>query len=493
VKALKNINLTIRSNEVLGLIGENGAGKSTLLKVLAGIHRPDEGTTEIGGQVVKIRTPAEAGRYGIGVVHQEQSLLTNLSIAENLLMGARTRADMGQAQGSAGVRFGLYNWRRIRQEATLALERVGVELDVTAKVEWLSFAERQMVEIAKAVRVVDGSGRPPLIVLDEPTSVLEKEDIGLLEEEIRRLRAIGSVVFVSHRLDEVLAFCDRIYVMRDGEIVAERQTDNVDEDELFSLMTGRHTVARAAAVEPVGEPVLQVSQLSSHGKYRDVSFDVRSGEVHALVGVKDSGREELCRGLFGIEPIDSGTVLLAGSRFRPTTVRSAVRRGLGYVPAERKTEGMIPGMTVGENLTLTHPAESRFGPFVRLAARRAIAQRWIARLEVRPPLPGADIARLSGGNQQKIVLAKWVSDPGLRLLILDHPTRGVDAGAREHVYQLIDEACSRGVGVILLADTLEEALKVSHRVTVMRDGEVSATYDLRESVPPLSELVGKMV
>jgi ribose transport system ATP-binding protein len=490
VHALNQVSITIRPNEVVGIIGENGAGKSTLLKILSGIYQPDSGQVLLGGAATTLRTPAEAAKQGIAVVHQEQSLLTNLSVAENILLGAQA---VRGGKGRAGVNFGLYNWNRINEQATDALSRIGGHIDPRAKVSTLSFADRQMVEIAKAVDASKGSSRPPVIILDEPTSVLESDDIEQLEQEIARLKALGSLIFVSHRLDEVLRICDRIYVMRAGEVVAERDTATVNDSELFALMTGREHVEHRQESYRTETPVLEVADLNSK-HYRDVTLTVNRGEVHTLIGVKDSGREELCRAIFGIIPRrGKGSVRVDGKPLTGRSTAQAARAGVAYLPAERKTESMIAGMTLSENLTLTHPGKSAVGPFLRLRKQTAVTREWIDQLEVRPPDPRADIARLSGGNQQKIVLAKWLTDPKLKLLLLDHPTRGVDPGAREKVYEAMNAARARGVGVLLLADTLEEAIAVSDKITVMRDGEISATYDVREGVPTMAELIARMV
>lgn len=490
VKALENISISVRPNEVLGLIGENGAGKSTLLKILAGIHRPDVGQMIIHGKSTDLHSPADAARHGVAVVHQEQSLLTNLTVAENIMMGIQASA----RRRDTGVRGGIYNWRRINRCAQDALDRVGASIDPRAKVSSLSFAQRQMVEIAKAVNIAEDTTDHPLIVLDEPTSVLEKDDIEQLEREIDRLKKLGSLIFVSHRLDEILRICDRIYVMRGGEVVAERVTDHVDESELFALMTGRERVENKQDSYRTDTTVLDVSNLSAQD-YRNVSFTVARGEVHTFLGVKNSGREELCRRIFGITPRrgTSGEISVDGRVLTGRSIGQAARAGIAYIPSERKTDGMVAGMTLSENLTLTNPGSSAIGPFVRPGAQKALTTEWIDRLEVRPPDPTADIAQLSGGNQQKIVLAKWLNDPDLKLLLLDHPTRGVDPGARQNVYAAVADARARGVGVLLIADTLEEALTVSDRITVMRDGEISATYDLRDDRPTMADLIGKMV
>ncbi|MCF7548612.1 sugar ABC transporter ATP-binding protein [Pseudonocardia sp. WMMC193] len=469
--ALKDVSLTVHHHEVVGLIGENGAGKSTLLKLLAGNHGPDEGEILLAGEPVRLTDPTVAARHGIGVVHQEQSLVPNLRVAENLLLGR---------EGDA-VRGGLVRRRRLEERAAAALRTVASQVDPAAVTSDLTFAERQMVEIARAVATGHGD-RPPLVVLDEPTSVLEQEDVGILHERITALRALGSVIFVSHRLDEVLRFSDRVYVLRDGEIVGERVAAAATEDELYRLMIGRESAGgfydadRAGVVDRSGTPVLELADLHVRGAVHGVSLTVHPGEILGLVGVAGSGREELARAVFGAVPVRSGEIRLGGAAVRPRSPAAAVRSGVAYVPAERRTEGMIAGASVAENITLVHPRSATSTGISTAARRAAIARRWIERLAIRPPDPDTDIARLSGGNQQKAAIARWLQAGAPRLLVLDHPTRGLDIGAKEDLYRLFRELCAEGTAILLLADTLDEAIGLSHRIVSLRDGSVTGEF-----------------
>ena len=494
-KALDDLSMFIGRHEVVGLIGENGAGKSTLLKILAGVHSLDSGTMRIAGRSVQLKNPNMAAASGIGVVHQEQSLIETLSVAENIALGISSVVRAGSDE--ALTRFGFYSRKAVMREGAAALAQIGSNIKPETRVEHLSFGDRQMVEIAKAVRTASRSGTEPVIILDEPTSVLEVKDIARLEEEIVRLKTIGSVIFVSHRLDEIRRVCDRIYVLRGGKIVADCKPDDIDDQELFHLMTGRQQVPRKPApreISSVKPPVLALDRLTSNGHFKDVSLTVEPGQVHVIVGTRNSGREELCRAVFGVVPVHSGTVALNGQQLGQTTIAVSIAAGIAYLPSERKTEGMISGMTVAENISITHTQGTLLGPFVSRSRQNKSASRWISQLDIRPPNPLADIGQLSGGNQQKAVLAKWATDPNLCLLMLDHPTRGVDPGAREHINTLIDHLCQRGVGVLLLADTLDEALMIGHRITVMRDGVISASFD-NETVPrpEMAQLVEHMV
>ncbi|MBK0418617.1 sugar ABC transporter ATP-binding protein [Leucobacter sp. CSA1] len=489
VVALDGVSFEVRSHEVVGLIGENGAGKSTLLKVLSGIYQPDEGEIYRNGERVAFRSSQESARAGIGMVHQEQSLITNVTVGENILLGA---------EGDA-VRFGFYNWPRLNANAQRQLDKIASRIPPTAIVESLSFAERQMVELAKALYVEEGAKAEPVIVLDEPTSVLEGAELETLFDQIDRLRKIASVIFVSHRLDEVLRVSDRVYVLKDGRSVGEMRAEEADVETLHRLMVGRESSAQFYREDeqlPVEgkEVVLSVDGLSRRGAFDDVSFEVREGEVLGIAGVLGSGREELSRVLFGAEPFTAGSVRLHGKPVRFGSPVDAVTAGLGYIPAERRIEGIADGMSVEENIFLVDPDTVSWGPFRRVAAARDSAREWIERLRVRTPDERANIGNLSGGNQQKVVLAKWLNSPKLRLLILDHPTRGLDVGAKEDVYAFVREQCARGMAVVLLADSLEETIALSHTILVMRDGRVEDRFDARPGSKPLPvDLVEKMV
>jgi ribose transport system ATP-binding protein len=488
-KALKGISFRINAGEVIGLIGENGAGKSTLLKILTGIYQPDAGTIEVNGKKVKFRNPRESVASGIGVVHQEQSLFTNLTVAENIAMNSG-------AGSSVSTKFGIYRWGSIFKSAAKTLETIGSKLDPKAIVGDLSFVDRQMVEIARAISVNAGASGSPLVILDEPTSVLERHETEVLEREIRKIKNFGSVIFVSHRLDEIMRNCDRIVVMRDGELVADRLSSEVTEDELFKLMVGHeaHSLTHVRkGLDDSETPAIQIQGLTRKGKFSDVSFSVRSGRLTAIVGATGSGREDVARALFGAEKIDSGSVTLAGKTIKNWRIPKAVKAGIGYVPSERKVEGMIGGFTAAENLTFTHPGKAAVGPFVIPGARKKIAQGWFDTLDVRPNDISLELGRFSGGNQQKVVMAKWLNSPELRVLILDHPLRGLDPGAAQTVNEQIKQACEKGAAVILLADTLEEALEMGDEVLVMRDGEITTSFDLSKDNPSTLDLLERMV
>lgn len=487
VKAVNDVSLEIRRGEVVGLIGENGAGKSTLLKILAGIEQPDSGEMHLNGRSVQFRGPRDALRAGVGVVHQEQSLFTNLTIAENIDQHSSARSGLERA--------GLQDWGRINREAARALAKIGVRLSPTTRVGDLSFIDRQMVEIARAVCIDPGQGATPLVILDEPTAVLEAAETEILEREIRKLRDFASVIFVSHRLDEIMRICDRVIVMRSGRLASDKPISDVTKDDLFRAMVdGDHqpVVRRRSTVTRT--PVLEARGLSRAGAFSDISFSVRPGQVLALVGSNGSGCEALMRCVYGAEAVDDGQILVDGRAVRRWSIRKAIAAGLAYVPAERKTEGMIAGLAATRNIALTHPGEGAAGPFLRPGRMARVAQGWFDRLEVRPNDIHAPLIQFSGGNQQKVVLAKWLNAPALKVLLLDHPLRGLDVGAGAIVNRQIRAACAAGAAVVLIPDTIEEALELADDILVLRDGKHSACHDLTGGgAPSIQEIVAEMV
>lgn len=489
VVALDDVDLVVRPHEVVGLIGENGAGKSTLLKILSGVYTPDSGEVLVRGRPERFRGPRDAARAGIGIVHQEQSLVGSVTVAENILLGA---------EGSS-VRGGVYRWSDLRRRAQAQLDKIGCPIPPGTVVDTLTFAQRQMVEVAKALSVEEQVRSEPVIVLDEPTSVLEGEDLEALFAQVDRLREMASVVFVSHRLDEVLRVSDRVYVLKDGRCVAERDPRVLDEQELYRLMVGRENVGQyyredeQASVDDAPE-VVSVRSLTRRGAFADVTFAVRAGEVVGIAGVIGSGREDLCRTLFGAEPVDSGELRMEGRPVRFGSPADAVRAGIGYIPAERRFEGVAMGMSVGENVVLADRSVVSRGPLLDPRAARRLVGDWVERLRIRTPSTSTDVAKLSGGNQQKVALAKWLVSPRLRVLVLDHPTRGLDVGAKEDVYRFVRQMCAQGLAIVLLADTLEETIALSHRVLVMRDGRVDAQFDAPPGAKPSQvDLVERMV
>jgi ribose transport system ATP-binding protein len=489
VKALDGVDLVVRQHEVLGLAGENGAGKSTLLKALVGLVRPDAGEIWVRGERVRLRSVVDAADHGLGMVFQEQSLVPNLTAAENIVLGSE----------GPGVRRGIYRWGTMRRLAQEQLDKIGSHIDPLARTDSLSFADRQMVEIAKVLRIEERTAHPPVIILDEPTSVLESKEIDTLFTQVRRLREFASVVFVSHRLDEVLDVCDRVAVLRGGRSVGEVHAAGAAPAELHRMMIGAtgsddhyHDGAAERSDEP-RRPRLEVRGLTGRS-FRDVDLDVHAGEIVGIVGVHGSGREDVCRALFGAEPTTAGDVVLDGKKLDLSGTRAACAAGVGYVPAERKTEGMVGPMSVADNMTLTKQHARCSGPLVRPGKQATLVDAWIERLSIRTPHRGTAIQRLSGGNQQKVVLARWLVAGDVRLLLLDHPTRGLDVGARSEVYRLMRELANSGVATVLLADSLEEAIGMSDRIVVMSDGRATKEVAAPAGAKPTPlDLVKEMV
>jgi ribose transport system ATP-binding protein len=485
--AVKNVSADFYYGEVVGLIGENGAGKSSLLKILAGIYKQDKGSIEMGGKKLNFRGPRDAFKSGIGVVHQEQSLFSNLSVAENL--------DVELIGGGSFLRlFKAYNWRAVNRSAVEVLERLNSTINPAAKVGTLSFIDRQMVEIARVLQVGKSNNTRPLIVLDEPTSLLQPHETVILEREISRIKEFGCVVFVSHRLSEVVRICDRILVMREGELVAIRSKEEFDQKELFQLMVGKEWRSQPRVyTESSKEPVLEVEGLSQVGKFKDINLSLHEGEILAIVGASSSGREDLMKAIFGASKVDSGSITIKGKQVERWSIPKAIETGLGMISSERKTEGMVGGLSAAQNLSMIFAERFKFFPLVNSRKENGVAHDWFERLDVRPRQVKKDLESFSGGNQQKVVLAKWLKSKSLSLLLLDHPLRGLDPGAAATVNTLIRSTVDQGTSVLLLSDTLEEALEMADRIIVMRDGEISGLYDLHVDQPSTLDLLEKMV
>ena len=487
VHALKDVSIDVRRGEVVGLIGENGAGKSTLMKILSGVYQPDRGDILIGGRRSRLANAADAARQGIGMVFQEQSLFPNLTIGENLYLGAETQF----------IRFGLMDWAALYDAARRQLDKVSLTVDPRMRADELDFASRQMVELAKALTLEEQAKGDLVILLDEPTSVLERAEIDILFGRVRALKSRASFIFVSHRLDEVLELSDRIYVMKDGAVVAELETADAEVGTLHRLMVGRSLQSeyyRESLQAPFrDEVIVEAAGLGLADRYRDIDFKLHAGEILGVAGVIGSGREELTRTLAGLAPHDCGRLVVNGREVRLATPAEAVDCGLGYVPRERRVEGLVLFLSVAANITLSALRDlTRYG-FVDRREERRLAREWVDRLQVRTPGIDALCLNLSGGNQQKVVLAKWLTAKA-KILILDHPTRGLDVGAKEEVYELARAVTRQGVAIILTSDTLDETIGLSHTVLVMRDGTITHRTDASPGGKPRQiDLIKHMV
>jgi ribose transport system ATP-binding protein len=470
VNALRNVDIEVRPNEVVGLIGENGAGKSTLMRILSGTQRPDSGTLSLDGETLRLRSARDAAANGIGMVFQEQSLLLNISVAENIYLGEEARF----------TQFGVLNWRAMRAAARRQLGKIGVDIDVATRTSELTFAARQMVELAKALTLEESVNRQLVILLDEPTSVLGQADIDTLFARVRALKSRASFVFVSHRLEEVLTISDRVYVMKDGAVVAEHRAGTVSVPELHQIMVGRGLQTeyyKEARQQVPGTGVLmEASGLGVAGAFRGVEFALHAGEVVGIAGVVGSGREEVTRCVGGFLPQTDGRLMVEGTAVCLKSPEQAVRRGIGYIPRERRVEGLVMFLSIAVNITLANLASVTRGGRIDYGRERALARDWLKRLRIKAPNVDIACRKLSGGNQQKVVLARWMT-AGSRILILDHPTRGLDVGAKEEVYELVRDLSAQGTAILLISDTLEETIGLSHKVLVMRDGVVTARFD----------------
>jgi ABC-type sugar transport system ATPase subunit len=456
VTALDDVTLSIARGECHGLMGENGAGKSTLGKVLAGIHRPDAGWITIDGQDRAFHSPRDAARAGIGMVHQELAFCPDLSVAENLCMGQYPR------------RLGCFLDRRaMYRRASALLAEIGVDLDVRRNMRALSTAQEQLVQIASAV----GTGAN-VLVFDEPTSSLSEAEAQRLFSLIDALRRRGvTMIYVTHRLPEVFRLCDRISVLRDGRHVGTLQRSQATEDRLVQMMIGRpiEQYFPQHLSRPQGPVLLRVRSLSAPPRFRDISFEVRAGEIVGLAGLVGSGRSEVARAIFGLDAA-SGIVEVDGQSL-PRSVRRAMRSGIGLVPEDRKRQGLVLMMSCRRNFSLAMLDRLSALGFLRQSRERQLAADYFRRLNVKAPSMETPAAALSGGNQQKIVLAKWLAR-GAKVLIVDEPTRGVDVGAKAAIHALIDDLAQSGVAILLISSELPEIINLSTRILVMREGRL---------------------
>lgn len=462
-EVLRGVDLAVDAGEVVALVGENGAGKSTLTRVVSGAHRPDRGTVEIDGRAVALNTPQDAMSLGVQMIYQEfrQNLFPHLSVAENLFV----RED--------GRRFGrlLVSPSAMRRAATELLDGLGVRVDVSAEAGSLGVAEQQMIEIAKAM-----THRLRLLVLDEPTAALDGPESQRLFTQVRRLRDEGAgIVYITHRLDEVFELADRVVVLRDGKVALTGTTGELTTEDVVSAMVGRAVDDfYPTRDDRSGEVALRVRGLTRAGAFTDVDLDIRAGEVLGLGGVLGSGRVELLRAVFGLDPADSGTVEVDGTRIRPRGPAGAIADGIGYITADRQADGLCTGRSVLENISLASLSRltGRFG-LVRTRTERERVRELMARLRVNARDPEVAVGTLSGGNQQKALFGKWLMVTP-RVLLMAEPTRGVDVGAKTEIYRIINELTASGVAVALVSSDLPELVEMSDRVVVMRSGRITA-------------------
>jgi rhamnose transport system ATP-binding protein len=466
VHALRDGDLALRSGEVRALIGENGAGKSTLVKVLGGVVRPDSGELLVDGEPADFHAPHDARDAGIAVIYQEPTLFPDLSIAENVVMGYHPLGALKRIDRRA-------MHRRVQD----LLDRLGVRLDPERPVRGLSIADQQIVEIAKAL-----SFDARVLIMDEPTAALSGPEVERLFKVVRTLREQGAaVLFISHRLEEVFSVCDTVTVMRDGAVVHDARIADMTPDEMVRRMVGRELTTMFPKQDAtIGSTVLEVHRLTREGVFFDVSFNVRQGEIVALAGLVGAGRSEVARAIFGIDRADAGHVEVDGKRLPAGKPVAAMRAGVGFVPEDRRQQGLVMDLSIARNTSLTQLGSLAKGGFIRGAAENALASEWGTKLQLKYHRLEDTVATLSGGNQQKVVLAKWLSTRP-KLLIIDEPTRGIDVGTKAEVHRLLSELAGEGLAVLMISSELPEVLGMADRVLVMHEGRLTAELSRAEA------------
>lgn len=471
VRALDGVNFSVMPNEIHALLGENGAGKSTLMKIISGAYQKDAGEILINGRPVEIAKPLDAMKLGIAIIYQDLNLIPDLTVAENIFFGRLPHRGF----------LHTIDVGRIRQAAGELLREINADIDPAAVVRDLTVADRQLVAIARAL-----SFRPRLLIMDEPTASLSEHEVKVLFDVMRKLKSENAgVVFISHHLDEVFEIADRVTVLRDGQYVGTTPITEVNRETLVSMMVGRRVDTLYPKVhepDPESDVVLEVDGLSLGNRLHNISFKLRRGEILGISGLVGAGRSELLQCIFGAIPFTKGSIRLEGREVRFSSPNEAVEHGLALVPEDRGEQGLHLDMSVRENITLPHL--KRFFQRLRMnrSAEREVSNSLIERLAIKTPDSEQLVAFLSGGNQQKVAIAKWlVSEP--KVLILDEPTKGVDVGAKSEIHRLMSELAAKGVGIIMVSSDLPEVLGMSDRVLVMSDGAITAEFTRAEATP----------
>ena len=467
VLALDHVDLTVYPGQVLALVGENGAGKSTLMKVLSGVHQMDEGEILMEGKPVKIGNPLASQLMGISIIYQELSVLDNMNIAENIFLGREKRS------GRVFV-----DKKQMHAEARKLLDEVGLDVDTHTMAGELSTAQKQMIEVAKAL-----SFNSKIIIMDEPTSSLTETETDILFGIIRKLREKGvAIVFISHKLAEIFAITDEVAILRDGVSAGRMMTEGCTENDIIKAMVGRDVddlYAKQAA--PIGDVVLEVKNLNTKGFLKDINFELRAGEILGFAGLVGAGRSEVMRAVFGIDPKESGEIYIKGKKVDIKNPRDAMLQGIGFVPEDRKLQGLVLGMSVGKNTTLAAlKAVANKAGFINHKQEKEMADKFVKALEVKTPSNDQLVKNLSGGNQQKVVIAKWLAN-NPDILILDEPTRGIDVGAKKEIHQLMSDLANQGVAIIMISSELPEVLGMSDRVIVMHEGHIKGQLSREEA------------
>ncbi|NLD51372.1 MAG: sugar ABC transporter ATP-binding protein [Clostridiales bacterium] len=456
VRALDDVSINVERGTVHALVGENGAGKSTLIKVLAGIYHPEEGEVYLDGVKTVFRTPNDSQHKGISVVHQEFKMSETLSVAENVFLG------------NLMYKGRVVDWKGMRVCADKMLRDLGVPMDVDVAVETLSVAQKQMVEICKAI-----NRNCKVLIMDEPSATLTEKEQMLMFDTVRKLKASGvTVIYISHRMEEIFDLCDNVSVLRDGQHIATVPVASVTRDELVSLMVGR-TVTNEyprSSVQP-GEVILEGRNITRKGVLHDISFQLRKGEVLGIAGLVGAGRTELARAILGIDKIDSGELLLHGKPVKMDSFRKAIANGLSLVPEDRKTQGLVQIATVSRNINMVNMDAAAHGFVMDDAKERKISAEYVQKLDISTPSVDTEAQYLSGGNQQKVVIAKWLLEDS-EIVILDEPTRGIDVGAKSEIHNLIVSLVEQGKSVLMISSELPEVIGMSDRILVIHEGHL---------------------
>ncbi len=462
VTALTDVSLALEKGKVHALMGENGAGKSTLIKILAGVYHPDEGTISIDGEDARLLSPRDALARGIKVVFQEIALIQEFTVAENVFLGEYPLGKLG------GI-----DWRTIEREATDLFARIGFEVDPSARVRDLPVSQQQMVEIARAL-----ARDARIVVMDEPTSSLTPSEVVQLFGVIRRLTSLGiAVLYVSHKLEEIFEIADTVTVLRDGSHISTRPKSEHTEATLIHDMIGRRIDTLYPRTRGIaqGTQVLSVKGLSAPSGLEDITFDARAGEVVGFFGLMGAGRTELAKAIVGFDPIHAGEITIAGNRLAPHDTATGVGLGIGLLSEDRKNEGLMLDLPVVQNASLAALRQFARGPFVDAGAERGAVQQFVDRFRIRTPGLDQPIKLLSGGNQQKVLIARWLLR-GLKVIVVDEPTRGIDVGAKSEIFSLIDKLAGQGLAVVMMTSEMPELLGLSDRIFVMAGGKITATF-----------------
>jgi simple sugar transport system ATP-binding protein len=479
VKALEDVSFTIHRGEIHCLVGENGSGKSTLIKIIAGVYEPDEGEIIIQQKSYKRFHPIDSIREGIQIIYQDFSLFPNLTVAENIALNYQLSRNRR-----------LVNWREVQQIARDALAKINIEMDLNARVEQMSVADKQLIAISRALL-----HNAQLIIMDEPTTALTRREVNSLFKVIKNLQATGiSILFVSHKLNEVLEISDRTMILRNGKKVIDADASEFDKAKLVYYMTGRQIQENYASSSPVegGQvPLLDVENLSSQGNFANITFNLYAGEVLGITGLLGSGRTELALALFGMVPADSGAIRMNGKPIKIGSVQDALDHGIGYVPEDRLTEGLFLERSIGQNI-IARTIDNLLGRSRLVDSGRMNGQinTWISDLSIKTSSPALPVKSLSGGNQQRVVLAKWLASSP-RVLILNGPTVGVDIGSKSELHEIIKRLASQGIGVLVMSDDIPELLQICSRILLMRKGRIVQEFSAGSVTE--NELASKLI